>query len=210
MSEEPILQVAFFRSETGREPVREWLKELAADDRKAIGEDIKLVQFRWPLGMPLVDKLDADLWEVRSRLQGGRIARVCFTVRAARWCCCTDSSRKPRRHHGKSWIWRAGVGTFGGVDKHMNQFTGSNFDDFLAEEGILDEVTARAYKRLLALQVQDAMAETQMSKSELAGRLQTSRSQLDRLLDPENTAITLDSLERLARALGKQLIVRFA
>ncbi len=92
----------------------------------------------------------------------------------------------------------------------MNQYTGSNFDDFLAEEGILDEVTARAYKRLLALQVQDAMTEAQMSKSELAGRLQTSRSQLDRLLDPDNTAITLDSLERLARALGKQLIVRFA
>jgi antitoxin HicB len=92
----------------------------------------------------------------------------------------------------------------------MNQYSGSNFDDFLAEEGILDEVTARAYKRLLTLQIQDAMAETQMSKSELAGRLQTSRSQLDRLLDPENTAITLDSLERLARALGKQLVIRFA
>jgi DNA-binding Xre family transcriptional regulator len=92
----------------------------------------------------------------------------------------------------------------------MNQYTGSKFDDFLAEEGILDEVTARAYKRLLALQVQDAMLEAQMSKSELTGCLQTSRSQLDRLLDPENTAITLDSLERLARALGKQLIVRFA
>ena len=71
-------------------------------------------------------------------------------------------------------------------------------------------MTARAYKRLLTLQIQDAMAETQMSKSELAGRLQTSRSQLDRLLDPENTAITLDSLERLARALGKQLVIRFA
>lgn len=92
----------------------------------------------------------------------------------------------------------------------MNQYTGSNFDDFLAEEGILDEVMARAYKRLLALQVQDAMTEAQVSKSELAERLQTSRSQLDRLLDPENTAITLDSLERLARALGKQLVVRFA
>jgi DNA-binding Xre family transcriptional regulator len=63
---------------------------------------------------------------------------------------------------------------------------------------------------LLALQVQDAMMEAQVSKSELAGRLQTSRSQLDRLLDPENTTITLDSLERLARALGKQLVVRFA
>lgn len=92
----------------------------------------------------------------------------------------------------------------------MNQYTGSNLDDFLAEEGILDEVTARAYKRLLALQVQDAMAEAQLSKSELAGRLQTSRSQLDRLLDPENTAITLDSLERLARAVGKQLVLRLA
>ena len=92
----------------------------------------------------------------------------------------------------------------------MNQYSGGNFDDFLAEEGILDEVTARAYKRLLVLQVQDAMMEEQVSKSELAGRLQTSRSQLDRLLDPENTTITLDSLERLARALGKQLVVRFA
>ena len=80
----------------------------------------------------------------------------------------------------------------------MNQYTGSNFDDFLAEEGVLDEVTARAYKRLWDLQVQDAMAEAHLSKTELAGRLQTSRSQLDRLLDPENTSVTLDSLERLA------------
>lgn len=92
----------------------------------------------------------------------------------------------------------------------MNQYTGSNFDDFLAEEGILEEVTARAYKRLLALQLQDAMDEVQITKSELAGRLQTSRSQVDRLLDPDNTAVTLDSLERLARAVGKQLIVRLA
>jgi plasmid maintenance system antidote protein VapI len=54
------------------------------------------------------------------------------------------------------------------------------------------------------------MDEGQISKSELAGRLQTSRSQLDRLLDPDNTAVTLDSLERLARAVGKQLVVRLA
>ena len=92
----------------------------------------------------------------------------------------------------------------------MNQYTGSNFDDFLAAEGILDAVTATAYKRLWALQVHDAMAEAQLSKSELAGRLQTSRSQLDRLLDPENTAVTLDSMERLARAVGKQLVLRLA
>lgn len=82
MNNGPVLLVVFFRSESGREPVREWLKDLAADDRKIIGEDIKLVQFRWPLGMPLVGKLEPDLWEVRSRLKGGRIARVLFTVRA--------------------------------------------------------------------------------------------------------------------------------
>jgi phage-related protein len=61
--------------------VRDWLKELEKDDRKTIGEDIKLIQFRWPLGLPLVRKMEADLWEVRSHLNGGRIARVFFTVR---------------------------------------------------------------------------------------------------------------------------------
>lgn len=60
--------------------MRTWLLEMEKEDRKVIGEDVKLVQFRWPLGMPLVRKLEADLWEVRSHLSGGRIARVFFTV----------------------------------------------------------------------------------------------------------------------------------
>lgn len=77
-----VLRVVFFRSHAGDEPVREWLQELDKTDRKTIGEDIKLVQLRWPLGMPLVRKLERDLWEVRSRLSGGRIARICFTVQA--------------------------------------------------------------------------------------------------------------------------------
>jgi phage-related protein len=80
---EPILSVAFFRTETGREPVREWLKSLPRKERKMIGEDLKTVQFGWPLGMPLVRKLDAGLWEVRARLVG-RIARVFFTADADR------------------------------------------------------------------------------------------------------------------------------
>lgn len=75
-----VLSVVFFRTPTDREPVRDWLKSLDKDDRRLIGEDIKLVQFRWPLGMPLVRKLEPDLWEVRSRLSGGRIARTFFTV----------------------------------------------------------------------------------------------------------------------------------
>ncbi len=80
MDELPILKVVFFRTEAGREPLKEWLRELSKDDRKTIGEDIKLVQFRWPLGMPLVRKMEPNLWEVRSRLSGGRIARIFFTV----------------------------------------------------------------------------------------------------------------------------------
>lgn len=80
MNGQPILHVIFFHNPSGREPVREWLKELDKADRAVIGEDIKLVQFRWPLGMPLVRKLEADLWEVRSHLRDGRIARVFFTV----------------------------------------------------------------------------------------------------------------------------------
>jgi len=92
----------------------------------------------------------------------------------------------------------------------MNQYTGSDFDDFLKEEGILEEVTAKAHKRLLALELEDAMAEMKLTKTELAKRLQTSRPQVDRLLDPDNTSVTLESLERLAQAVGKQLVVGLA
>ena len=80
MNAEPILSVVFFRTDAGREPVRQWLKSLDETDRKVIGEDIKLVQFRWPLGLPLVRKMEPHLWEIRSDLSQGRIARVLFTI----------------------------------------------------------------------------------------------------------------------------------
>ena len=78
-TKDSVLTVVFYRKETGNEPVREWLKSLKRDDRKAIGEDIKTAQFGWPLGMPLIRKLETDLWEVRSTFSHG-IARVLFTV----------------------------------------------------------------------------------------------------------------------------------
>jgi phage-related protein len=74
------LPARFYRSHTGREPVREWLKGLEADERKLLGEDIKDVEFSWPIGMPLVRSLGRELWEVRSNLPHGRIARVIFCV----------------------------------------------------------------------------------------------------------------------------------
>ncbi len=76
---EPVLRVIFYRSESGSEPVREWLKELRREDRKAVGEDIKTAKFGWPLGMTLIRKIEKDLWEVRSNITDG-IARTFFTV----------------------------------------------------------------------------------------------------------------------------------
>ncbi len=73
------LLVRFYKTTNGREPVREWLKALPQPERKVIGDDIKTAQYGWPIGMPLIRKLDTGLWEVRSRLEN-RIARVIFTV----------------------------------------------------------------------------------------------------------------------------------
>ncbi|MFQ5633335.1 MAG: type II toxin-antitoxin system RelE/ParE family toxin [bacterium] len=73
------LQVVFYKTHSGNEPVRDWLKCLPRNEKKIIGEDIKTVQFGWPLGMPLIRKVDTRLWEVRSQLDN-RLARVIFTV----------------------------------------------------------------------------------------------------------------------------------
>lgn len=73
------LSVVFYKSDTGNEPVRDWLKRLTKAEKKTIGEDIKTVQLGWPQGMPLVKSLSAGLWEIRSRL-GDKIARVFITV----------------------------------------------------------------------------------------------------------------------------------
>lgn len=74
-----VLNVRFFRTDAGNEPVREWLTDLPREHRRTVGVDIKTVQLGWPIGMPVVRKLDAGLWEVRIDL-GDTIARVLFTV----------------------------------------------------------------------------------------------------------------------------------
>jgi DNA-binding Xre family transcriptional regulator len=90
------------------------------------------------------------------------------------------------------------------------QHTGSSFDSFLEEEGIRAEVDAVAAKRVLAWQLAKAMEKKNKTKRALAKELHTSRSQLDRLLDPENTAVSLDTISRAAKALGKRVIIRIA
>ena len=89
-----------------------------------------------------------------------------------------------------------------------NQHLGSDFDDFLAEEGLLEEASAVATKRVLAFQIAKAMEELSLSKTAMAREMNTSRSALDRLLDPEVPSVTLLTIERAARAVGKKLEVR--
>ena len=87
------------------------------------------------------------------------------------------------------------------------QHLGDTLDDFLEEEGFLVEAEAVAIKRVLAYQMSELMGEQQLSKSEMARRMQTSRTAVDRLLDPNNESATLITLERAAFALGKRLQV---
>ena len=82
---------------------------------------------------------------------------------------------------------------------------GSSFDDFLKQDGIYEEVTARAIKRVIARQLGALMQDQGLSKTSLAKRMKTSRAQLDRLLDPNNESVTLGTLTRAAQAVGRQL-----
>ena len=86
-----------------------------------------------------------------------------------------------------------------------NNHIGSSFDDFLAEEGIVEEVEAGAIKKIIAYQLQEAIEQERLTKTALAAQLETSRAAVNRLLDPENESITLLTLKKAASVLGKKL-----
>jgi len=77
-----IISARFYRSDSGNEPVRQWLLSLSPEDRKAVGDDIRTAEFGWPVGMPLCRAISGrkGLWEIRTRLAGGRISRVFFCI----------------------------------------------------------------------------------------------------------------------------------
>jgi antitoxin HicB len=92
--------------------------------------------------------------------------------------------------------------------KALDHHSGSSFESFLEEEGIRDEVETVAIKRVLAWQLAQAMAQKKLTKKAMAHELHTSRSQLDRLLDPKNVSVSLDTIARAAQALGKSLVIQ--
>ena len=92
----------------------------------------------------------------------------------------------------------------------MSKHIGSNFDNFLEGEGVLAEAEAIAVKRVLAYQLNELMKAQKLNKTQLARRMKTSRSALERLLDPDNPSVTLLTMERAARALGKNIRIEIA
>ena len=93
------------------------------------------------------------------------------------------------------------------MSRKKNPHRGSKFEDYLAEEGLLDAVNATATKRVLVWQLSQAMKKQRVTKSALAKRMGTSRAALDRLLDADNASVTLQTMGRAAAALGKELSV---
>jgi len=91
-----------------------------------------------------------------------------------------------------------------------NMHIGSDFDDFLREKGLLDDAESVAAKRVIAFQIAREMERANISQSELARRMKTSRSAVERLLDPANASVTLSTLERAASAVGKRLTVQLS
>jgi hypothetical protein len=177
-----ILPARFFKTASGTEPVREWLKVLDKGDSRIIGGDIRTVEYGWPIGMLVCRSIRGykDLWEVRSRLSGGRIARVIFHMSGAE-------------------------GSMKAMPEHPHR--GSSFEDFLKEEGILEASTTTTVKRVLAWQIAEAMRTQHLTKLVMAARMHTSISQLERLLDPEKTGVSLETIQRAAAVVGRELRV---
>src|SRR6266540_231153 len=202
------LPAAFYELPSGRVPVREWLKSLDKIDRKIIGEDIEDVEFSWPIGMPVCR---ARVPRARQGLVGSakRTDAEPYLTRAVLHSRGPDGAfaclhREDAEDAGQRF-------EFGDEEEEGDRMSrkkgriGSSFDDVLKEEGIYEEVTARAIKRVIARQLDALMEDQGLTKSELAKRMKTSRAQLDRLLDPDNESVTLGTLTRAAQAVGRHL-----
>lgn len=199
---------AFYRTPGGTEPVRDWLKALSPEDRGDIGQDITTVEYGWPVGMPVCRPLGRGLWEVRSNVSDNRIARIIF------WYRSRPDDTSARLHQEDPEHPTGGLGSSPQEDegdRMMHKRTrqkgtiGSTLDEFLKEEGTYELTQAVAIKRVLAWQIAQTMAKQRMTKAEMARRMDTSRSQLNRLLDPTTHSVTLETLTRAAHAVGRQV-----
>ena len=192
------LQARFYRSPAGNEPVRDWLKGLSKDPRRLVGDDIFTVESGWPIGMPTCKPLGHGIFEVRTDLPNGTIARVLFCVESGCMYLLDGFVKKTQKNPQR----RAVI-----MIAETNSCVGSSFDDFLKEEDIYEECEATAIKRVIAWQLQNYMESRNVSKTAVAKMMGTSRSFVDKILDEKNTSITLSTILKVGKIVGKP--VRF-
>ena len=199
------IDLYFYRSAGGNEPVRDWLKALPEDQRREVGLDLQRVQYRWPIGMPLCRSMGNGLWEVRTALPGGNIARVFICFHAGDLYALHGFIKKTQKTPADDLNWRsAGKRMWNMAD---NKHKGSSLDSLFEEEGALGEMQARAIKEVIAWQLGEAMREQKLSKRRLALMMHTSRTQVDRVLDPNDGNVTLETLQRAAAVVGRRVQV---
>ena len=206
------LPAYFYRTAGGAEPVLEWLRGLPVEDRRVIGTDLAMVQFGWPIGMPLFRPLRGGLWEVRSNLPTRRIARVVFFIDAGRIGVVHGFIKKTQAMANEDMeIARVRVidaRAYEGDEGMSTQSPhwGTPVDEFLAEDGIRETAKAEAITRVVAWQLAQEMERQGISKMVLAERMGTSRAQLDRILKAKGN-VTMETLQRAAAVVGRELRV---
>jgi phage-related protein/predicted XRE-type DNA-binding protein len=206
------IPVLFYRTPAGVEVVRNWLRGLDEGDRDAIGQDLMRVQYRWPVGMPLFRSMGDGLWEIRSDLPSHRIARVLFNVQQGKILVLHGFIKKTQKTPDDDLaLARVNVNLIReGVNMKKKKPPRSTdelatLDEFLKGEGKLEDFEAVAIKEVLAWQIAEAMKSQNLSRKRLAERMGTSRSQIGRLLDPKDGNVTLATLQRAARIVGRTL-----
>lgn len=205
-----ILSVRFYSSGGASEPVRRWLEGLSDKDRHVACEDIATLQFGWLAGMPHCRSIAPrpGLWEVKSHLAANRLGRILVTrqnnhlrllhafVKTADEAPDEDLDLAVRRQKETEV-----------TAKKASRHIGSSFDEFLREEGLYEQVSSLAWKRVLAWQIAEAMQQAAISKTEMAQRMKTSRTQVERLLDPDNANVLLETIQKAATVVGKRVVV---
>lgn len=181
---------------------------MGKSDRKAIGDDIATAEYGWPVGMPICRKIFShkDLWEIRSDISDDRIARVLFTVIDG-YLILLHGFYQEDAEDGATRIESFRETKIGAKTMKKRKNIGSSFEDFLKEEGVFEETSTLAIKRVLTWQISELMKRHEISKMEMARRMHTSRSQLDRFLDPDNDKVLLETVQRAASALGKRVSI---
>lgn len=148
------------------------------------------------------------LWNRGRDMKCACAGDVLTTYQSQVYTCARGESAAKPKPSDKNWHMYQFWYTMSMSEPGDHEPIGRDFDDFLRDEGILDDAEAVAAKRVIAFQIAREMESAQISQAELARRMKTSRSAVERLLDPTNPSVTLQTLERAASAVGKRLRIQ--